>query len=106
MTVKLNTKEKVIEPKKPVKEKEQTDIEYLNRNMVFVNQKLAEFRYGIKELKACIAFADGLENLARKKQLQDEKGKLLGMIKEAMKDQKRILSILKKIKSFEVKNPE
>ena len=91
-------KEKVEKPK------EQTDLEYMEKTKTFVDSKLEGMRYGLKEVKHSIVLAETVDSpvsRVRIQQLHQEQNRIRGFIKEAMADQKRVHSILKKIKKVD-----
>lgn len=100
------TNVKKVPEKVEEKKKEQTDLEYMEKTKTFVDSKLEGMRYGLKEVKHSITLAEAVNtpvSHVRFNQLQEERRKILGFIKEAMADQKHVNSIYKKIKELEVK---
>lgn len=96
-------------PEKVEKPKEQTDLEYMEVTKRFVDSKLEGLRYGLKEVKHSVILAETVDSPVsriRIQQLLQERQRILGFIKEAMADQKRVNSIYRKIKNLEVKKNE
>lgn len=79
---------------KEIPEEEQ----YLLESLQYIQTKLLNLRYNVKEIKACMNVATENKNNNRIKTLQEQKGKTNGLIKACLEDQKLTLSIYKKVK--------
>jgi len=74
------------------------DEQYLVDSLNEIQNRLASFRYNIKEIKACLLVATNAKNEHRVQTLHDQKRKTNELIKLGLEDQKRVLSLYKKIK--------
>ena len=74
------------------------DEQYLVDSISEIQTRLATFRYNIKEIKSCLLVAITAKNDNRIRILQEQKGKTNELIKLGLEDQRRVLSIYKKIK--------
>lgn len=79
------------------------DEQYLLDSILLVRNNLVRFRYDIKEIKICQNLAKEEKNALRFNQLTQEKALANERIKAALEDQKRIISLYKKIKKVDKK---
>jgi hypothetical protein len=74
------------------------DEQYLLDSLAYIQNNLMNLRYNIKEIKACMLVATENDNADRIQVIRNQKAKTNELIQAGMEDQKRVLSIYKRIK--------